>query len=212
MPGHSPQDVKTAAVADLSTALHTLSTDESTLLRDAPAGLASTLLSATIQLLRDMFHPTDTTPLANTLNVPACQFPPTGSRRPIRAAHRCRRALRASSKGDRRPTPGPRRALVTPTHMSAYPGCPGGQWTPIGTNAALNNLAQDERVLDRGGATAHNRTATNYLHHVNKAIDGTCRITAVEHDTSATSCTLVYLVRSNTGSEYRIPCLSLLRK
>jgi hypothetical protein len=74
MPGHSPLDAMTSAVADLSTALRTLSTDESTLLRDAPAGPASTL-SATIQLLRDMFQPTDITPLANTLNVPACQFP-----------------------------------------------------------------------------------------------------------------------------------------
>jgi hypothetical protein len=58
---------------------------------------------------------------------------------------------------------------------------------------------------------ADNRTTTNYLRHVNKAIDGTCRITAVQHDTSATSGTFFDLVRSKTGTEYRVPCHSLVR-
>jgi hypothetical protein len=56
-----------------------------------------------------------------------------------------------------------------------------------------------------------NRTTTNCLRHVNKTVNGTCRITAVEQDTSTTSGTLFYLVRSNSGKEYRVPCNALLQ-
>jgi hypothetical protein len=223
MPGHSPLDAMTAAVADLSTALRTLSTDESTLLRDAPAGPASTL-SATIQLLRDMFQPTDITPLANTLNVPACRFPqpvvvapPAPFLQPVVVAPPA--PLVSAVK---HPAPVQRVAAAQPlAPIAPLPPPPISQPIPDVPEASGSPQAPTPPPTLQHKTTAcwtevqpqpaDNRTTTNYLRHVNKAIDGTCRITAVQHDTSATSGTLFYLVRSNTGTEYRVPCHSLVR-
>jgi hypothetical protein len=203
MPGHSPLDAMTAAVADLSTALRTLSTDESTLLRDAPAGPTSTL-SATIQLLRDMFQPTDITPLANTLNVPFPQpvvvAPPAPFPQPVVVAPPAPLVSAVEHPAPDRPLP-PVAPLPPPPISQPIPDVPEASGSPQAPTPPPTLQHKTTACwTEVQPQTADNRTTTNYLRHVNKAIDGTCRITAVQHDTSATTGTLFYLVRSKTGT------------
>jgi hypothetical protein len=160
MPGHSPLDAMTAAVADLSTALRTLSTDESTLLRDAPAGPAL-ILSATIQLLRDMFQPTDIAPLANTLNVPACQFPQpvvvAPPAPPISAVEHPAPVQRVVADQPLAPIA----PLSPPPIGQPIPDVPEASGSPQAPTPPPNTPAQDDSVLDKG-ATATRRQPHNH--------------------------------------------------
>jgi hypothetical protein len=130
------------------------------------------------------FSPANTP--TKTLNVPPCQFPQpvvvAPSAPPIPAAEHSAPPQRVATDPPSVPiAPLASPPIRQPTQDAPEVSC--SPQTQLPTPQHKTTACWTEVVQPQ---LANNRTTTDYLRHVNKAIDGTCRITVVQHDTSAT--------------------------